>query len=87
LLKEIHKEHVPVNVLLYITVNLKDGTTVEVNIAQMLEEGGDPDIIEKAITERLDSLDDIITDVDFHISVESVAKTIQPFTDKLLKDL
>jgi hypothetical protein len=35
----------------------------------------------------LRDLDDIITDVDFHISVDSVARVVQPFTDRLLKDL
>lgn len=87
MLKEIHKEHVPVNVLLFITVNLKDGTSVEVNIAEMLEEGADPDIVESIITDKLNALDHIIEDVDFHISVDSVAKVIQPFTDNLLKNL
>jgi hypothetical protein len=87
LLKEIHKEHVPVNVLLYITVNLTDGTSVDVNIAEMLEEGADPDVVENIITDKLTALDHIIDNVDFHISVDSVAKVIQPFTDKLLKNL
>jgi hypothetical protein len=87
LLKEIHKEHVPVNVLLYITVNLTDGTSVEVNIAEMLEEGADPEIVENIITDKLTALDHIIDNVDFHISVDSVAKVIQPFTDDLLKNL
>ena len=87
MLKEIHKEHVPVNVLLYITVNLTDGTSVEVNIAEMLEEGADPEIVENIITDKLTALDHIIDNVDFHISVDSVAKVIQPFTDDLLKNL
>lgn len=87
MLKEIHKEHVPVNVLLYITVNLSDGTSVEVNVAEMLEDGADPEIVERIITDKLNALDHIIDDVDFHISVDSVAKVIQPFTDDLLKNL
>ena len=87
LLKEVNKEQVPVGVLRYITVNLKDGTSVDVNIAEMLEEGTDPELIEKLINAKLEALDDIIKDVDFHISVDSVAKVIQPFTDQLLKDL
>lgn len=87
LLKEVNKEQVPIAVIRYITVNLKDGTAVDVNVAEMLEEGGDPATIERVINEKLHALDDIIKDVDFHISVDSVAKVIQPFTDKLLKDL
>lgn len=87
LLKEVNKEQVPIGVLRYITVNLKDGTSVDVNIAEMLAEGADPGEVERLINQRLDDLDDVIDDVDFHISVDSVAKVIQPFTDKLLKDL
>lgn len=87
LLKEVHKEQVPIGVLRYITVNLKDGTSVDVNIAEMLEEGADPEVVERVINKKLEDLDDIIQDVDFHISVDSVAKVVQPFTDKLLKDL
>jgi hypothetical protein len=87
LLKEVNKEQVPIGVLRYITVNLKDGTSVDVNIAEMIEEGADPAVVEKLINNKLKDLDDVIQDVDFHISVDSVAKVIQPFTDKLLKDL
>ena len=87
LIKEIHKEQVPVGVLRYLTVNLKDGTSVDVNVAEMLDEGADPEIVEQLINKKLKDLDDIIADVDFHISVDSVAKVIQPFTDQLLKDL
>jgi hypothetical protein len=87
LIKEINKEQVPIAVIRYITVNLKDGTSVDVNVAEMIDEGGDPAVIESVINEKLAALDDIIQDVDFHISVDSVAKVVQPFTDQLLKDL
>jgi len=87
LLKEINKEAVPVTVLKQITVNLKDGTSVDINIAELLAEGADPDLVEYHINEKLAMLDHIIDDVDFHISVDSVARVIQPVTDELLKDL
>jgi hypothetical protein len=87
LLKEVKKEQVPIGVLRYITVNLKDGTSVDVNIEEMLAEGADPVHVEHLINSKLNALDDIIKDVDFHISVDSVANVVQPFTDQLLKDL
>ena len=87
LLKEVHKEQVPVGVLLSITVNLKDGTAVNVDVAEMLKEGQDPGHVERTINEKLKALDDYIADVDFHISVDAVSKVVQPFTDKLLKNL
>lgn len=87
LLKEVSKEQVPITVLRYITVNLVDGTSVDINIDDMLSEGVDPEYVEQLINTKLEELDDIIKDVDFHISVDSVAKVIQPFTDNLLKNL
>lgn len=87
LLKEVSKEQVPIGVLRSVIVNLKDGTCVEINTAQMLDEGADPDMVEHLINSRLTALENYIDDVDFHISVDSVAKYIQPITDNLLKDL
>jgi hypothetical protein len=87
LLKEVSKEQVPVTVLRNLTVNLKDGTTVDVNVEDLLKEGVDPEHLEKIINDKLNQLDIYIKDVDFHISVDSVAKTVQPYTDKILKDL
>lgn len=87
LLKEVQKEQVPISVLRFITVNLVDGTSVDVDIVEMLEQGIDPEDVEILINTKLNELDDIIQDVDFHISVDSVAKVVQPFTDQLLKDL
>ena len=72
---------------MYLTVNLKDGTAVDINVADMIAEGEDADLIEERINERIESLEVYISDIDFHISVESVAKTIQPYTDNLLKNL
>lgn len=87
LLKEVNKEQVPIDVLRYITVNLNDGTSVDVNISEMLEAGTNPAEIEELINSKLEALDEYIRDVDFHISVDSVAKAIQPLTNKLLKEL
>lgn len=87
LLKEVKKEQVPITCLESICVNLKDGTAVTVDIKQLLAEGYNPDALEQEINQKLEALDEIIDDVDFYISVESVAKTVQPITDNLLKDL
>jgi hypothetical protein len=87
LLTEVHKDQVPIGVLLYLTVNLKDGTSVDIDVVELLNEGADPDVVERAINDKLTELDYIISDVDFHISVDKVAHVVQPFTDDLLKNL
>jgi len=87
ILKDIDKKDVPISCLESIIVNLKDGTSVIVDIKQLIAEGQDPEIVEFMVQSKLKALDHIIDDVDFYISVDSVAKTVQPITDSILKDL
>jgi hypothetical protein len=68
-------------------VNLIDGTKVKINIQEMLSEGSTPEDLESDINDRLHRLDEIIKSVEFFISVEHVAKAVQPATDILLKNL
>lgn len=87
IVKGINKEEIPVTLLDYVVVNLVDGSHVEVNIRELLDEGNDPDELKEMLNHRLAALDEIIKDVDFHISLDSVAKTVQPLTDDILKNL
>jgi len=87
ILQTVSKEEVPVELLESLTVNLKDGSKVNVNVKKLISDGIRPGEIEKHINEKLESLDDIIVDVDFFICVDSVVKTVQPITDELLKNL
>ena len=87
ILKDIEKTEVPVTVLESITVNLIDGTQVSVNIKDLIADGNDPDDIEAMLNEKLTELDHIIKDVDFYVSIDDVAKVVQPITDGFLKDL
>jgi hypothetical protein len=87
ILKDIDKNDVPIKCLESIQVNLRDGTSVLVDIAQLIAEGNDPEVVEFMVESKLKALDHIIEDVDFFISVDLVAKTVQPITDSILKDL
>lgn len=70
-----------------VTVNLIDGTRVEISVLELFEEGFDNAEIEEMLNSRLKQLDEIIKDVDFFINIDSVAKTVQPVTDNILKNL
>lgn len=87
ILKEVEKKEIPIQVLQKIVVVLKDGTDVEINVRELLDEGQDPVLVEYALNTRLESLDDIISNVDFFVDIDSVAATIQPETDRLLANL
>lgn len=87
ILKTVSKDEVPINLLEKVHVNLIDGTQVEIDILQLLAEGQDPDEIKDELNDKLRKMDEIIKDVDFFISIETVAKTVQPITDDILKHL
>ena len=87
ILAEVEKAEAPVSVLRAITVNLIDGTHVDIDVQELLAEGLDPSDLEQEINQKLIELDDVIENVDFFISIDHVAKAVQPFTDSLLKNL
>ena len=87
ILKSVEKKEIPISMLESIHVNLSDGTRVKINIRELLDEGYAADDLEKDIKSKLKSLDHIINDIDFYISVKAVAQAVQPATDELLKNL
>jgi len=87
ILKSVTKEEVPVELLESLTVNLIDGTNVQVDIKDLLDSGRDPRDIEDHINQRLTELNDMIVDVDFFISIDKVSEVVLPMTNKILKDL
>lgn len=87
ILKDVEKQEVPVTLLESLAVHLIDGTTVNIDIKELILEGMEPNEIERMLNEKLTSLDHIIKDVDFYVSVDDVANMVQPITDSFLKDL
>ena len=87
IISEVDKKEIPVHVLERLVVHLKDGTEVEVNVKELISEGHDPLQLEQHINSRLDSLDHVIDNVDFFVDVDSLVKTVQPHTDRLLANL
>jgi hypothetical protein len=87
IVKDVDKDNVPIRLLQSMTVNLVDGTTININVKDLIKEGNDPDMIEKALNKKLDELDSYIKDIDFYINLDAVADAVQPITDQILKDL
>lgn len=87
ILRSVEKKEIPIAFLESVAVNLADGTIVNINIKELLDEGNDPDLLEKMLKTKLSALDYIIEDIDFYISVAAVQKAVQPVTDELLKNL
>jgi len=83
----VDKKEVPVNVLERITVQLVDGTTITINIKELIAEGQDPFEIETLLDEKFNELDQYIKNVDFFVDIDKVKDAVQPETDKVLKVL
>ena len=87
IVNDVDKKEVPVDVLQRIVVKLIDGTDLSIDIKQLLEDGNDPDAIEDLLNAKFHDLDQYIENVDFFIDIDRVVSTVQPETDKVLKDL
>lgn len=87
ILKEVDKKEVPIELLETVIVNFIDGSHVEINIVELLEEGMHPNQIEAKLNAKLESLDNIISDVDFHITKEKIISIVDFHTKKLLKKI
>ena len=87
ILEGVEKKEIPVEVMDRLTVNLTNGDTLNINIREMLAAGDDPHAVHKALQRKLDSMEEYIEDIDFHINRDAVVNTIQPVTDKILKNL
>jgi len=87
ILKDIDKDEIPVDLLLAIHVHLIDGTEISINIKELLAEYDSPGTVESILDEKLKNIDEYISNIDFYVNIDDVAKTVQPITDRILKDL
>lgn len=87
IIREVEKKEVPIHVLEKLIVNLKDGTTVPIDIKELLGTGIDPDIVEAELNKKLESLEQYIANVDFYIDLDKIEATVQTETDKILAKL
>jgi hypothetical protein len=87
ILKDVEKDAIPIDLLLAITVNLIDGTKIEIDVKSLLADGNDPKLVEQTLDAKFKSIEDYIEDIDFFVSIETVANRVQPITDEMLKDL
>jgi hypothetical protein len=87
ILAQVDTPEAPISVIERIEIELLDGTVVDINIQELLAEGFDEFELEDAINERLDANDHLIKDAQFYINADNVASTVQPITNRILKNL
>lgn len=87
IIQDVDKKKVPITVLEHISVKLVDGTSININVKELIDSGEDPENIEALLDDKFDQLDQYIENVDFFVDVDRVKDTVQPETDRVLKGL
>lgn len=87
ILDEVEKKEIPVDLIDSVVIHLVSGHSIVIDVDSLIEAGNDSLLIEKTLNEKLESLSDIIRDVDFHIKKDKVIKAISPYTTKILNNI
>lgn len=83
----VSKEHIPLHCVKKLVLRLRGGKRKTINLADLRKHGVDLDGVETAVSQKLIEYQQDIVNIDFIIDVVSVAELIQPYTDRLLRDL
>lgn len=87
LLEGVDKKKIPIEFIKKLVLKLEGRRQQTINIAKFLSQGREPEEIEEAVSRKLLELDDQVVSIEFVLNVESIAETVQPATDQLLKNL
>lgn len=87
ILRTIPKDEVPLDLVESLVIRLIDGTNVVIDVDELRKDGLRSSEIETVVHDRIHELNDLLMDIDFFISIDSVAGSIQPITDDLLKGM
>lgn len=85
IIDDVDKQKIPVEFIKKLVIKMKGKRQQTVNIKRFLDQGLAPDQIEEAVSRKLSEYDDEIISVEFVLNIESIAETVQPETDKLLR--
>jgi hypothetical protein len=85
IIEDVDKQKIPVEFIKKLVIKMKGKRQQTVNIKRFLDQGLAPDQIEEAVSRKLSEYDDDIISVEFVLNIESIAETVQPETDRLLR--
>lgn len=87
IIDDVDKQKIPVEFIKKLVIKLQGKRQQTINIKKFLDQGLTPDQVEEAVSRKLFECDDEILRVEFVLDVESIAQTVQPETDKLLRNV
>lgn len=85
IIEDVDKKKIPVEFIKKLVIKMKGKRQQTVNIKKFLDQGLAPEQIEEAVSRKLSEYDDDILSVEFVLNIESIAETVQPETDRLLR--
>jgi hypothetical protein len=85
IIDDVDKQKIPVEFISKLVIKLEGKRQQTINIKRFLSQGLEPSQIEEAVSRKLAEYDDDIASVEFVLNIESIAETVQPETDKLLR--
>ena len=87
ILADVVKTDVPLECIKKVVIKLAGGRQKTINVHTLLKQGMELEEVESMLTRFFNENDHEIRDVDFVVDINSVAKIVQPETDKLLGKL
>jgi hypothetical protein len=87
IIQDVNKTDVPLECIKKIVIKLCNKRQKTINLHTLKRQGLSFEEIEPIINRTLSELSNEIVDVDFVVDIDSVAKIVQPETDKLLGKL
>jgi hypothetical protein len=87
IVNEVSKTDVPLECIKKVVIKLAGGRQRTINVHSLQKQGLTLEDVEALLTRTFTELDHEIRDVDFVVDITSVAKLVQPETDKLLGNL
>lgn len=87
LIEGVSKEKIPVEFIKKLILKLTGRRQRTINVQQLMDQGLEPDEIEEAISMKLQEYDEDMISIEFILNIESIADTVQPETDNLLRGL
>ena len=87
IIDDVDKQKIPVEFIKKLVIKLAGKRQQTINIKRFLDQGLAPEQIEEAVSRKLQEYDEDMLSVEFVLNIESIAETVQPETDKLLRDM
>jgi hypothetical protein len=87
IIESTEKTKIPVEFIKKLVLKLHGRRQRTINVKSLIRQGFDSEDIEEVVSRKLQEYDDEMIGIEFILDIEGIAETVQPETDKMLKNL